>query len=162
MAAVLDPQARDHVALVAEAIDLTALLAWATRPSAGAVVTFSGVVRDHADGRDGVHALTYEAYDEPAVDAMRAIVADARTRWTSLECVALVHRTGRLELGEASVVVVVSSPHRAEAFEAARLLIDTLKTSVPIWKQEHWEGGEGWAVDAQPLRSVPRVDEQVG
>ena len=109
--------------------------------AAGAVVTFLGVVRDHAEGRAGVTGLTYEAYDEEALRIMRAIASAARTRWPEVARVALLHRTGELDLSDASVAVVVSSPHRADAFEAARFCIDTLKETVPIWKQEHWAGG---------------------
>jgi molybdopterin synthase catalytic subunit len=118
------------------------------------VVTFAGVVRDHAEGRDGVEALTYEAYEEPAVRAMQAIVVEARRRWPDLGRVVLLHRLGRCALSEASVLVVVAAPHRAQAFDAARYCIDTLKESVPIWKQEHWTGGSDWAVDAQTIRRV--------
>ena len=123
-------------------------------PAAGAVVTFSGVVRDHAEGRPDVVAMTYEAYDEPAVRALADIAAEMRRRWPDVERVALLHRVGELELGEASVVVVVSSPHRGAAFEAAEFAIDTLKESVPIWKQEHWSGGSDWAVEQHEIRSA--------
>lgn len=129
-------------------------MSWATIPSAGAVVCFAGVVRDHADGRAGVRAMTYEAYEEPAVRAMQAIAAEIRRRWLDVGRVALWHRVGELGLCESSVVVVVSSPHRDVAFEAARYAIDTLKQSVPIWKQEHWSGGSDWAVEQHPIRPV--------
>jgi molybdopterin synthase catalytic subunit len=145
----------DWVGLTRAEILIDALAAWATEPGAGAVVTFSGVVRDHAEGRDGVVALTYEAYEGPAEEAMAAVVAAARDRWPEVCRVAMVHRVGRLGLSETSVAVAVSAPHRREAFEAARFCIDTLKTSVPIWKQEHWRGGDGWAVDARPLEPAP-------
>src|SRR5437879_785268 len=97
------PPPGDWIALVDEAIDVVALTTWATTPSAGAVATFLGVVRDHADGRDGVSAMTYEAYEEPARDRMARIAVEARRRWPVLERVALVHRLGELALGEASV-----------------------------------------------------------
>ena len=125
----------------------------------GAVVTFLGVVRDHSEGRDGVTGLTYEAYEEVAVRRMREIAAETRRRWPIVERIALLHRTGDLALSEASVVVVVSSPHRAEAFEAARFAIDTLKETVPIWKREHWAGGDDWATAAHepvPSRLIGR------
>jgi len=131
-------------------------VSWATTPRAGAVVSFSGVVRDHAEGRDGVRAMTYEAYEEPATRAMHAIVDEMRTRWPDVERVALLHRVGELALSEASVVIVVSAPHRGTAFEAASYAIDTLKQTVPIWKQEHWAHGSDWAVEQHPIRSVPR------
>jgi molybdopterin synthase catalytic subunit len=146
--------ARDWVALTADPLPADEAVAWATVPGAGAVVTFAGVVRDHAEGRDGVEAMTYEAYDEPATRAMHEIVAELRRRWPDADRVALLHRTGRLALSEASVIVVVSAPHRATAFAAAQFAIDTLKKSVPIWKQEHWSGGSDWAVEQHPIRPV--------
>src|SRR5439155_9456430 len=120
----------------------------------GAVVVFLGVVRDHADGRTGVTNLTYEAYEEEAVAKLASVAAAAHERWPVIDRVALLHRTGDLALSEASVAVVVSSPHRAEAFEAARFCIDTLKETVPIWKREHWEGGSDWATRSHPVRAV--------
>ena len=113
---------------------------------------FLGVVRDHSEGRDGVTGLTYEAYEEEAVAKLAAVADEARRRWPVVDRVALLHRIGDLALSEASVAVVVSSPHRAEAFEAARFCIDTLKETVPIWKREHWEGGSDWGTRAQPVR----------
>jgi molybdopterin synthase catalytic subunit len=142
------------VALTAEPLAVDAAQQWATVPSAGAVVSFLGVVRDHADGRPGVQAMTYEAYEEPAVRAMADIVGELRKQWPSAERVALLHRVGELQLGEASVAVVVSSAHRDVAFLAARYAIDTLKQSVPIWKQEHWAGGSDWAVEQHAIRPV--------
>ena len=144
----------DWVALTNEPLPTEAALAWATTPSAGAIVTFSGVVRDHADGRDGVRAMTYEAYDEPATRAMNEIVAELRRRWPDVQRVAVLHRVGELALSEASVLVVVSAPHRRAAFDAAAFAIDTLKESVPIWKQEHWSGGSDWAVEQHAIRPV--------
>ena len=85
---------------------------------------------------------------------MREVVAEARRRWTDLERVVLQHRTGELALSEASVLVVVASPHRAEAFDAARFCIDTLKETVPIWKAEDWDGGRDWALGEHPIRPV--------
>jgi len=127
---------------------------WASVPAAGAVVVFSGIVRDHAEDRDGVVAMTYEAYEEPAERAMREIAAELRRQWPDVARVALLHRTGELALSETSVLVVVSAPHRAAAFAAASWAIDTLKQSVPIWKQEHWAGGSDWAVEQHPIRPV--------
>jgi molybdopterin synthase catalytic subunit len=149
-----DPDVREWIALTAEPLPSDAALAWATTPGAGAVVSFLGVVRDHAEGRDGVQAMTYEAYEEPARRAMAEVVAAARARWSEVDRVALLHRVGELQLSEASVAVIVSSPHRAAAFDAARYCIDTLKESVPIWKQEHWSGGSDWAVEQHPIRAV--------
>jgi molybdopterin synthase catalytic subunit len=142
------------VALLTEPLPVEAAQQWATVPSAGAVVSFLGVVRDHAEGRDGVRAMTYEAYEEPAVRAMREIVEEVRTQWPATERIALLHRVGELALSEASVAVVVSSAHREAAFEAARFAIDTLKECVPIWKQEHWSGGSDWAREQHAIRPV--------
>jgi molybdopterin synthase catalytic subunit len=146
--------ARDHIALTRDELPTGELVQWATTARSGAVVTFLGVVRDHADGRDGVHSMTYEAYEEHAARALAEVAAAARGRWPEVERIALVHRIGEMALSEASVVVVVSSPHRADAFDAARFCIDTLKETVPIWKQEHWSGGSDWAVDEHPIQPV--------
>lgn len=144
----------DWVALSAAPLPVTEAVTWATTPESGAVVSFLGVVRDHSEGRDGVVGLTYEAYETAAVRAMRELASEVRRRWPVLARIALLHRTGPLAVGEPAVAVVVSSPHRPEAFEAARWCIDTLKESVPIWKQEHWADGSAWGLDAAPLRAV--------
>ena len=144
----------DWIALTNEVLPADAATAWATSPRAGAVVCFLGVVRDHAEGRDGVTALTYEAYEDAALTRLHEIAAETRRRWPDVERLALLHRLGHLELSEASVLVVASSPHRAEAFEAARFAIDTLKETVPIWKQEHWDGGTAWSEAAHDVRPV--------
>jgi molybdopterin synthase catalytic subunit len=151
-----DAGAHDWVALDDAPLPVADAVAWATTPASGAVVTFLGVVRDHADGRDGVTGLTYEAYEEVAVRRMGEICAETRRRWPVVERIALLHRTGALELSEASVAVVVSSPHRGDAFEAARFAIDTLKETVPIWKREHWAGGDDWATGSHEPRAVVR------
>jgi molybdopterin synthase catalytic subunit len=100
------------------------------------------VVRDHNAGRR-VLWLEYEAYEEMALPLMEEIARGARARW-SITSISIVHRLGRLEIGEASVAIAVASPHRREAFEACRYAIDTLKKTVPIWKKEFFEGGEAW------------------
>ena len=154
VAVLRPPDTCDWIALTDESLPGEAAAAWATVPGAGAVVTFAGVVRDHAEGRDGVEAMTYEAYADPAQRAMADIAAEVRNRWPDVERIALLHRTGVLQLSEASVLVVVSAPHRKAAFAAAEFAIDTLKESVPIWKQEHWSGGSDWAVEQHPIRST--------
>jgi molybdopterin synthase catalytic subunit len=104
--------------------------------------------------------LAYEAYAEEVIPRFRAIAVEARQRWNDLGRFALVHRVGRIELGESSVIAVVSAPHRPEAFEAARFAIDALKSSAPIWKHETWDGGSDWGtgatapVDASQVRST--------
>ena len=154
------PAARDWVALTDEPLPLVDAVQWATVPGAGAVVSFSGVVRDHAEGRPGVVAMSYEAYEGPALRALGEIAAEMRRRWPELERIALVHRTGDIALSEASVVVVVSAPHRAAAFQGAEFAIDTLKHSAPIWKQEHWSGGSDWAVEQHLIRPPDRVSAE--
>ena len=124
---------------------------WAAAEDCGAVVLFSGPVRDHAEGRSGVTALEYEAYEEQVVPAFGSIVAELRARFPDARRVAIIHRTGRVPLGESTVVVAVSSAHRPVAFEAARFAIDALKQSAPIWKKEIWSGGEAWGTGAHEL-----------
>jgi molybdopterin synthase catalytic subunit len=148
------PEARDWLALVEESIAVDPIVEWATTPGIGAVVAFLGVVRDHAEGRADVVALTYEAYDEPARRRLAEIVTAVRDEWPAVDRVAVVHRLGRLALSETAVAVVVSSPHRAEAFAAAEACIDRVKASVPIWKKEHWQGGADWATGSQPIRAL--------
>ena len=109
---------------------------------AGAICTFTGVVRDSSRGRSVTH-LEYEAYSEMATGQMRKIADEIGEKWPDAR-VAIAHRTGRLEIGEPSVVVSVSSPHRAEAIAACKWGIDRLKESVPIWKKEHAEDGTYW------------------
>jgi molybdopterin synthase catalytic subunit len=105
-------------------------------------VTFDGVVREHARGKAVTH-LFYEAYPRMALKEMEKIRLEAMSRWPIHE-MAIVHRVGRLEIGESSVFVAVSSAHRGDAFEACRHAIDTLKKTVPIWKKEHYRDGEVW------------------
>ena len=108
----------------------------------GAIVTFSGVVRNQTNGKRTNH-LVYEAYPEMAEAKMVQISKEARARW-QLDRVAILHRIGRLEVGEISVLIAVSSPHRAEAFAACEFVIDRLKEVVPIWKKEVGDDGEFW------------------
>lgn len=130
---------------------------WAIRPDCGAVVLFSGTIRDHAEGRTGVEHLTYEAYDERVVASFAEIGAELRRRWPDTGRVALLHRLGRIEIGESSVIAVVSAPHRAEAFDAARFAIDALKESAPIWKHEVWADGADWGTGAHDVRDPRSV-----
>ena len=128
--------------IVEEAISADALHALVLRPEAGAVAVFLGVVRDNNLGRE-VDYLEYDAYPEMAARMMERIAEEIRERWDVVE-VAMQHRVGRLEIGEASVGVAVSSAHRAEATDACRYGIDRLKAVVPIWKKEVWSDGEEW------------------
>lgn len=129
-------------------------VSWAVLPRCGALVSFVGTVRDHADGRPGVTRLEYEAYEEEAEGRLAAVARGARRRWPQLGRLVLLHRVGGLEPTDASVVVVAGAPHRDEAFAAARWCIDTVKATVPIWKRETWEGGVGWGTDAHDLGRV--------
>ena len=125
-----------------EPLDARELEAVVNNPGAGAICTFTGIVRDNSEGRSVTH-LEYEAYAEMAVPQMKKIGEEIRERWPEAR-VAMAHRTGHLEIGEISVVVSVSCPHRNEAFEACRWGIDRLKESVPIWKKEHAVDGTFW------------------
>jgi molybdopterin synthase catalytic subunit len=123
-------------------LDLRALIARVSREGDGAVVTFAGLVRDHNKGRR-VQFLEYEAYEPLALKALELIVAEAQEAWPDTR-VAVHHRTGRLEIGEASVAIAAASPHRANAYAACRYTIERVKQIVPIWKREHFEGGQVW------------------
>lgn len=112
------------------------------RPASGGVATFVGSVREHSDGH-AVRFLEYEAYEPMALAKMQQVVDEAASRWP-VQGMAIQHRLGRLEIGEDAVIIAVSCPHRAEAFEACRFAIDRLKEIVPIWKKEHGAGGETW------------------
>lgn len=152
------PLGDDWVALTRDPLPLVEASEWAITPSCGALVTFSGTVRDHSTGRDGVEYLEYEAYDEQVVPRLQSAVDEARRRWPSLGRVVTIHRTGRLELREIAVIVAATSPSRPEAFEAARFLIDTVKATVPIWKHETWDGGSEWS-DGICAADVPHHHE---
>ena len=133
----------DHVAIRREPLDLGAIAARVDDPTCGAVATFSGVVRNHNEGRD-VRMVRYEAYEAMAERRLAAIAADLRDRF-GVTAVAIEHRLGDLEVGETSVCMAVSSPHRKEAFEAIREGMETLKHTVPIFKQEFFpDGSSAW------------------
>ena len=144
-------------AVTPEELPISAVYDWCVRPDCGAVVLFSGTVRDHADGRTDVTSLEYEAYAEAVVPVFEAIVTEARRRFPDARRIAMLHRTGELQLGESSVVVAVSSAHRPVAFEAARFAIDALKESAPIWKKENWAGGSDWGTGAHEIVSPQSV-----
>lgn len=142
------------MSLTDEVLPVGAATDWVVRPDCGGVVAFTGTVRDHADGRTGVTGLEYEAYAGPAEARLSDLADEARRRWPGVGRIALLHRTGPLEVTEAAVVVAVSAPHRDEAFDAARWCIDTLKETVPIWKKERWADGEDWGLGASPVAEV--------
>ncbi|MCP3989826.1 MAG: molybdenum cofactor biosynthesis protein MoaE [Actinomycetia bacterium] len=141
--------------LFTEPLPLEEASAWAVLPSCGAVVTFSGTARDHSVGREGVSRLEYEAYESQVVPRLEEIAEAARSRWDDLGRIVLLHRIGEVPISESAVVVVVSSPHRANAFDAARFAIDTLKVTVPIWKREDWSEGSSWGLEPQHISEVP-------
>jgi molybdopterin synthase catalytic subunit len=118
------------------------------RDDSGAVVLFLGVVRDNSHGRRVLY-LEYDAYPELAQKKLREVADEARARWPVTD-VAIAHRTGRLEIGETSMVVAVSSAHRHDAFAACHHIVDRIKEVVPIWKKEVWEGGEAW-IEGEPV-----------
>jgi molybdopterin converting factor subunit 1 len=142
------------VALTREHIDRDALVAALQQPGDGAVVVFDGIVRDNTRGRKTLY-LDYEAYEEMALDQMQKLAREAGERF-AVDRVGIMHRLGRLEIGESSIVIVVTSAHRAAAFDACRWLIDTLKRTVPVWKKEHfadgavWKDGEPFPAELQP------------
>ena len=131
------------VALTRNRIDAEKTIAAAKSGEDGAVVVFDGIVRNHTRGRRTLH-LDYEAYEEMALRQMRELGLKARERF-AIRQVTMLHRLGRLEIGETSVLIVVASGHRSAAFEACRWLIDTLKQTVPIWKKETFADGAVWA-----------------
>ncbi len=135
-------------ALTRDPIDAEKLVAAAKEGEDGAVVVFDGIVRNNTLGRRTLH-LDYEAYEEMAAKQMGALAAEARTRF-GVRHVTIVHRLGRLLVGETSVLIVVASAHRGAAFEACRWVIDTLKKTVPIWKKETFADGVVWA-DGEPF-----------
>jgi molybdopterin synthase catalytic subunit len=151
-----DPKGRPkHAAMVQERIETQAVLEGIKRAEDGAAVVFEGVVRDNSRGRRTVY-LDYEAYEDMAVRQMEELAEQALSRFP-IRDVAILHRLGRLEIGETSVLIVVASAHRAAAFDACRWLIDTLKRTVPIWKKEYFEDGVVWA-DGEPFPvEIPRA-----
>ena len=134
--------AHNRTAVTTAELDLPALIRLVDAPATGAVASFVGLVRDHNQGRRVLH-LVYEAYQPLAEKALQRIVDEALERWPTVT-LAIHHRTGRLSIGEASVAIAASSPHRADAFAACRYAIERIKQIVPIWKHEYFEGGDVW------------------
>jgi|SRR5580658_3750216 molybdopterin synthase catalytic subunit len=130
----------DLIELRSTALDVAGILNWVGDEEAGGVAVFLGTTRSEKKGDVSLTALDYEAYPEMALAQMRQLAAVARERWP-VRKVAIVHRTGRVGVGEPSVVIAVSAPHRGQAFEACRFLIDALKKDVAVWKKEVWEDG---------------------
>ena len=140
------------IELSEQAIDKARILAAVESDSAGAVATFDGRVRNRSGGKAVTH-LYYEAHAPVALRELEAVRREAIERW-DVEAVAVVHRVGRLEVGESSVFIAVSAAHRGPAFEACRYVIDTLKQRVPVWKKEYFTDGEVWA--EPPPDPMPR------
>src|SRR5690349_10344574 len=140
--------------LVEQPIDAERVVAAVSGPSRGAVVVFHGTVRDSHAGRP-VEKLTYSAYRSMARDGLVRIVTDLESAYEDLRA-AVVHRLGEVPVGEASVVIAVASPHRAAAYEASRLALERLKAEIPIWKREHYAGGEAVWREVEPLVAVPQ------
>ena len=137
------PLVNDIFQLLRGPIDIPTLVRHVRAPEDGAIVTFDGFVRNQSHNRPTLY-LDYEAYESMALAKMREIGAQLHEKYR-IHCVAIVHRLGRLEIGETSVFIAVSAPHRAAAFDACRFTIDTLKRTVPIWKKEYFEDGAVWA-----------------
>ena len=132
-----------HATIITTApLDPSALVRNLDMTGAGAVATFIGLVRDHNLGRKVLH-LEYEAYEPLALRGLNRMVAEAREHWPAVRLM-IHHRIGRMEIGEASVAIAAASPHRADAFAAARYAIERVKQIVPIWKHEYFEGGDVW------------------
>jgi len=149
------PAAAPLFLVTADALDPARLSASVATPEAGAIVLFAGVVRNNNLGRQVDH-LVYEAYAPLAERTMADIAGEARTRW-DLNAVAIHHRTGRLEIGEASLLVAVASPHRAEAFAACGYCVDRVKQIVPVWKKEVWDDGSSW-IEGTPVSPPQTAD----
>jgi molybdopterin synthase catalytic subunit len=143
-------------AVTSAPLDLQALIGAVSGGGEGAIASFTGFVRDKNLGRRVLY-LEYEAYDALAVKALERIVTEAREAWPDTR-LAMHHRTGRLEIGEASVIIAAASPHRAHAFAVCRYAIERVKQIVPIWKREHFDGGDVWleGATADPEDQVAR------
>jgi molybdopterin synthase catalytic subunit len=133
---------KDPIRIIRSPILIEPMVSELRQPEDGAVVVFDGIVRNHTKGRKTLY-LEYEGYEPMALKKMREIEEAARQRWP-VNRIGIVHRLGRLEIGEASIVIVVTSAHRKAAFEACQYIIDTLKKTVPIWKKEFFADGEVW------------------
>ena len=146
------------VAITSAPLDVQALAAAVAGADTGGVASFVGLVRDHNLGRRVLY-LEYETYEALAVKTLARIVEEAGTQWSETR-LAIHHRVGRLEIGEASVAIAAASPHRAHAFAACRYAIERVKQIVPIWKREHFEGGDVWleGATADPQDQAARDD----
>lgn len=145
-----------YVQLTSDALDAQRLVQAVRTDASGAVTLFYGVVRNHNEGR-GVLYLEYDAYPELAEKQLRAVAEETLSRF-AIDDIAIAHRIGRVEIGEASLLVAVASAHRADAFTACHAAVDRIKETVPIWKKEYWEGGGVW-LDGTPVALAEQVGE---
>jgi molybdopterin synthase catalytic subunit len=145
---------RITVSLTDAPLSLDAAFQAVCLPECGGTALFVGTTRNHSEGRDGVETLEYEAYDELATNELERVALEAVERH-GLGAAYLAHRVGVVPVGEPSVIVAASAPHRAEAFAGCRDLIDELKRTVPIWKKERWAGGGRWVGEPEELEEVP-------
>jgi molybdopterin converting factor subunit 1 len=152
--------ANEACELVGEPIPVAGWVAWTKTAEDGAIAVFEGIVRDHSHGRRTLY-LEYEAYAPMALAKMHKIAAQAREKF-AIHRIVIVHRLGRMEIGEASVLVAVSSAHRADSFDACRFAIDTLKQVVPIWKKEYFLDGFAWADGENPAVSAATQPVRLG
>jgi molybdopterin synthase catalytic subunit/molybdopterin converting factor small subunit len=142
------PKSEERASITRGPIDSAALVERIKRPDDGAAIVFEGIVRNNTRGRRTLF-LDYESYEEMAVKEMESLISRARDQFPIRDAT-IIHRLGRIEIGETSVLIIVASAHRAAAFDACRWLIDTLKRTVPIWKKEHFEDGAVWS-DGEPF-----------
>jgi len=145
-----------HASIQQGPIDPASVMEQVGHDEDGAVLLFVGVVRNHADGR-AVTGMRYEAFEEMAVDVLETIAGEAAGR-LGTDRVAVVHRVGELSIGDASVAIAVSSPHRGDAYEASRYVIEEIKQRLPVWKKEHYDGGDAAWVEG----SIPPLDAPTG
>jgi len=143
------------IEIVDHPIDVAQVLASVAHPAAGGIALFVGTTRNHSRGKEVLY-LEYEAYVPMALSMMAKIAEEASAQW-GLHAISIVHRRARVDIGEASVVVAVSSSHRKEAFEACRFAIDTLKKTVPVWKKEFFADGAVWVDAEAPNPSEPKA-----
>src|ERR1700747_1271875 len=146
------PSSDNLISLVHESIDAHALVDYVRTGGDGAIVTFDGCVRNQSHGRRTLY-LEYEAYESMALAKIGQIAGEVHTKF-QIDRIAIAHRLGRLQIGETSVFIAISAPHRAAAFEACRFAIDTLKRTIPIWKKEYFEDGAVWADGELPPTPV--------
>ena len=152
------PDSDTWIGLDDQTLPVHEALEWVNQPECGAVVLFSGNIRNHAEGRSNVTEITYESYEEQALLRLGKIAEKTREFWPEVRRIVMLHRIGKLEIGETAVIVLASSAHRDDAFSAGRWCIDTLKKTVPIWKSETWEGGSDWGLDAQHITELEEID----